>query len=82
MMKIFFLIILLLGVMAELELVVEVARHGARTPMTPEFEKKFGVTSGLDGAHLTPTGERQHYLLGLKRRKKYVTGGSEDGSKK
>ena len=54
---------------AKLLLVVEVSRHGARTPMDKKFEKDFGINTRYKGQDLTYSGERQHYLLGLKRRK-------------
>ena len=61
---------------AELLLVVEVARHGARAPYLDYLEESMGITIGDDwnvkGADLTPLGERQSYLLGVKRRKVYI----------
>ncbi|CAI2368074.1 unnamed protein product [Moneuplotes crassus] len=77
-----FLLCVFIGIAAcELLAVVEVTRHGARTPMEVKLEHYFGVSSGLDNAHLTPTGERQHYLLGAKRRKQYVvTETAEEGN--
>ena len=55
-----------------LELVVEVFRHGARGPYAdhPEYGFQPEFETGL--GQLTPTGERQHYLLGAKRRRTYI----------
>ena len=36
------------------------ARHGARAPLDEEYSKNFSVNGGM----LTPSGIRQHYLLG------------------
>ena len=70
------LISLLYYIDAKLLLVVEVARHGARAPYLDYLEKSLGITIGENwevmGADLTAVGERQSYLLGLKRRKVYI----------
>ena len=61
---------------ANLLLVVEIARHGARAPFLNYLKKSMGITIGDDwdimSADLTDLGERQKYLLGLKRRKIYI----------
>lgn len=48
--------------------VFEVARHGARAPLLPEYAKGFSVGAEM----LTPSGMRQQYLLGKFYRKKYI----------
>ena len=57
---------------AELELVIEIFRHGARSPVRSNPKYHFGVQWDIGAGQLTPQGERQHYLLGVKRRKQYV----------
>lgn len=52
----------------ELIFVMEICRHGARAPLTDELSKNFTVGTGK----LTPSGMRQHYLLGRFLRKKYI----------
>lgn len=56
----------------ELKLVIESGRHGARAPQYYNDELSFGIDWRLPEAFLTPAGERQHYLLGVKRRKYYI----------
>ncbi|CAI2369627.1 unnamed protein product [Moneuplotes crassus] len=58
--------------LCKLELVVEVFRHGARSPMNITYPTSFGANWEIGGGQLTSSGERQHYLLGLKRRNKYI----------
>jgi lysosomal acid phosphatase len=52
-------------------MVIEVCRHGARSPIN----QRYNVTEtywprGL--GMLTPIGERQHYALGQELRKRYI----------
>lgn len=68
-----FIIILNIGyVSSELLLVVEVFRHGGRVPLYEKFSAAFGAKWNITSEDLTTSGERQHYLLGLKRRKLYI----------
>ena len=55
----------------ELILVIEVTRHGARTPIGPE-DTWLNKTWDLGIGQLTNTGERQQYLNGVKLRKIYI----------
>ena len=50
-------------------------RHGARAPLNinDEFIDKLGEKWTNTG-ELTGVGQRMHYLLGLRNRKKYITG--------
>lgn len=48
---------------------VEVSRHGARTPTAFHFDQPW--TQGIDKEDVTPVGLRQHYTLGREIRKKY-----------
>lgn len=59
-------------VSSELLLVVEVFRHGGRVPLETKFSTAFGAKWNIMSEDLTNSGERQHYLLGLKRRKNYI----------
>lgn len=57
-----------LGKADELTFVFELCRHGARAPLEEKFTKGYGVEPGM----LTPSGMRQHYLIGAYLRRKYV----------
>lgn len=46
----------------------EISRHGARAPLDPKYAEQFTVGP----EQLTPSGMRQHYLLGAYYRKKYI----------
>jgi hypothetical protein len=48
----------------ELKFVIEVFRHGAREPI---------FAPDLNAGELTPSGQRQHYLLGAQLREEYIT---------
>lgn len=62
------LVLLVCAAKDELILVFEISRHGARAPVDEKYSKDFEVGTGM----LTPSGMRQHYLLGRYLRKKYV----------
>jgi len=49
--------------------------------MNISYERDFGLNTRHQATDLTRTGERQHYLLGLKRRRKYVTNGNPNEGK-
>lgn len=53
----------------EVVLLVEVFRHGARTPTTSLFKEKYEEKLGK--GFLTPNGMRQHYILGKQIRANY-----------
>ena len=53
-------------------MVIEVFRHGARSPIITDYPVSFGANWELGPGELTPIGERQQYLSGLKRREKYI----------
>lgn len=53
-------------------MVIEVARLGARAPSATTGVYSFGVEWDIMPSDLTEIGERQHYLLGAKRRKQYI----------
>ena len=52
-----------------LRFLIEMTRHGARSPLYDNF-----TTSQWDcpPGHLTPTGKREHYLLGREMRQRYM----------
>ncbi|CAG9323782.1 unnamed protein product [Blepharisma stoltei] len=53
--------------------VVEVSRHGARTPLTYfPWDTADGRWSPYPEGELTPEGMRQHYLLGYEFRNRYI----------
>lgn len=55
-------------------MVVEISRHGARSPITQQFnvtQTYWPMGLGM----LTEVGQRQHYLLGREFRRRYVEGG-------
>eukprot|EP00826_Nyctotherus_ovalis_P049983 TRINITY_DN6080_c0_g2_i2.p1 TRINITY_DN6080_c0_g2~~TRINITY_DN6080_c0_g2_i2.p1 ORF type:complete len:432 (+),score=89.49 TRINITY_DN6080_c0_g2_i2:220-1515(+) len=56
-----------------LKFVAVIIRHGARSPLTnlTELKDKCSWPTGL--GELTPSGQRQHFLLGSLLRKKYIT---------
>ena len=58
-------------------------RHGARAPLdiNDEFIDKLGEKWTNPG-ELTGVGQRMHYLLGLRNRKKYITGNEKFLSEK
>lgn len=47
-------------------------RHGARTPLHCNWNCEEFKKSGLLNGYLTPTGMRQHYVLGQWLRKRYI----------
>lgn len=51
-----------------LEFVFELFRHGARTPVIVDEMKTFHEEPGM----LTPMGMREHNILGVKERKRYI----------
>ncbi|CAI2370993.1 unnamed protein product [Moneuplotes crassus] len=61
---------IILTVAARLELVVEMCRHGSRVPQRDTFGTKYSNGKGM----LTPSGLRQHYLLGVEMRRRYMKG--------
>ena len=68
----FFLILLIALAHAELEFVIEIFRHGHRSPYNGDPKYLFGAKWDIGPAELTSLGEKQHYLLGLKRRRQYI----------
>lgn len=48
----------------EMLLVIEVVRHGARSPYDVNDDFTAGIHWKTGPSELTPSGERQHYLLG------------------
>jgi hypothetical protein len=52
----------------KLKFVFQIARHGHRSPLNPDYSKFYTVGP----QELTPSGMRQQYLLGTHLRKKYV----------
>lgn len=70
-------LMLLKAATLSLVFVNEITRHGARTPTSSEidpYNTNYGV---LQDGDLTPSGMRQHYLLGRLLRKWY---NSENGT--
>lgn len=55
---------------SSLKMLIEMTRHGARSPLYDNF-----TTSQWDlpPGELTPVGQRQHYLLGRELKKRYMT---------
>ena len=49
---------------------LEITRHGSRAPQN--LEKCFGDKWPEGPSQLTPSGERQHYLLGQYMRNRYI----------
>ncbi|CAG9323783.1 unnamed protein product [Blepharisma stoltei] len=52
--------------------VVEVSRHGARTPVSFQPWDNDGRWSTYQPGELTPEGMRQHYLIGAELRNRYI----------
>ena len=66
-MKILIITLLLIATTrAELKFIVEIYRHGARGSHTPYYD------GPSQNQQLTPTGMRQHYILGQKLRQEYI----------
>lgn len=55
----------------EVKLVVELTRHGSRTPVV--INSKEDWTKGMEKGDMTPLGHRQHFLLGREMAKQYPT---------
>ena len=58
--------------LCELQFVIEVFRHCARSPVHIQDPFNFGSEWDIGPGQCTRAGERQHYLSGLKRRKEYI----------
>ena len=76
--SVYFIILLFISLLAtmslasdRLEMVLEICRHGARAPVSQEFNVTKTYWPEGTGM-LTRVGERQHYLLGKELRKRYV----------
>ncbi|KAL4428941.1 hypothetical protein ABPG74_011137 [Tetrahymena malaccensis] len=65
---ILFLVLFSVQVQAQLKFVLELYRHGARTPINSWYDAD---QQKADAGELTATGQRQHYNLGLKLREEY-----------
>lgn len=57
-----------MGNAKKLKFVFQIARHGARSPLSPSYSRFYYVGP----EELTPSGMRQQYLLGSYLRKKYI----------
>ncbi|CAI2370971.1 unnamed protein product [Moneuplotes crassus] len=66
----FILVSLISFIQSKLEFITEVCRHGARAPHGDTFGTVFENGPGM----LTPSGFRQHYLIGDELRNRYITG--------
>lgn len=72
-MRVLFVLLLLVSqILGKLEMVIEIFRHGARSPVASKPKYLFGSEWERGNGQITDSGERQQYLLGLKRRKQYV----------
>ncbi|CAI2369510.1 unnamed protein product [Moneuplotes crassus] len=58
----------------QLLLMIQMTRHGARSTISTRKEPNVNTKDWEMGlGELTPSGERQHYLLGNKQRRKFIT---------
>ena len=58
-------------IQGELQLVIEIFRHGSRYPIT-DYEFWDSKMQIKHSGELSPTGMRQHYILGQILRKEYI----------